>query len=304
VNKTGSDINSYRRPAAEMQPADLQVPRAPDIAPPSTAINRTEQDVFIETARDLINDLKSYVQFDINKPSDVKRVIGYIPDTLSQFVRKNGGIADAGGELANMGVTHKSLPGLVRNSNATSGVDMFGATRKNAQIDIVREKVFDAGFFPEKNNYNEISDSDLFQAIADDVNGKKRYSVDDLDRISVAREGSDLIRQYEAIGITSDMTEKEIADRLREIKADQEVQFDENAYSMREYRDTVIDPPVEIKPSDRFEASRASFKNLSDEEPDMLISFEDGSTLKLSEYAERMKEYDNILEAITTCRLA
>ena len=80
--------------------------------------------------------------------------------------------------------------------------------------------------------------------------------------------------------------------------------FDDNAYRLREYRDPPVTPPSEIKPSDRMTASQAQFAELLKENPEMLVTLDDGSSIRLGDYAARMKEDQNVLEALTTCRLS
>lgn len=80
--------------------------------------------------------------------------------------------------------------------------------------------------------------------------------------------------------------------------------FDLNAYKPREYREPPVIPPAEIKPSDRFQAAQANFDDLVKTNPDMMIDLDDGSIVKLSDYAARLQDDKNILEAITNCRLA
>lgn len=80
--------------------------------------------------------------------------------------------------------------------------------------------------------------------------------------------------------------------------------FDDNAYRLREYRDPPVAPPSEVKPSDRMAASQAQFAELLKENPEMLVTLDDGSSVRLADYAARMKEDQNVLEALTTCRLS
>lgn len=81
--------------------------------------------------------------------------------------------------------------------------------------------------------------------------------------------------------------------------------FDANAYRLREYREAPIAPPSEINPSDRLAASRASFDDMVKETPDMMVTMDDGSTVRLADYAEAtLKADERLLEALTTCRLA
>lgn len=80
--------------------------------------------------------------------------------------------------------------------------------------------------------------------------------------------------------------------------------FDDNAYRLSDYRETPIIPPAEVKPSERFEANKSRFDTLVKENPDMMITAEDGTVLRLSDYAGRMKEDQKIVEALTTCMVA
>ena len=64
-----------------------------------------------------------------------------------QFIKDLGGISDYQGELASLGITNKTLPGLLR-KEGTKGVD----------IDKIGEKFWEAGYFKEKPRVNEILD--------------------------------------------------------------------------------------------------------------------------------------------------
>lgn len=82
--------------------------------------------------------------------------------------------------------------------------------------------------------------------------------------------------------------------------------FDDNAYRLREYRDQGIAPPddLEVKPTERLEASRARFGEIVKENPDMLITMDDGSSLKAADYLALIEQDERVIEAITTCRVA
>lgn len=98
---------------------------------------------------------------------------------------------------------------------------------------------------------------------------------------------------------------KPVQKNAPEIKSEVvEGSFDDNAYRLREYRETPIVPPSEIKPSERLAANQARFDTLVKENPDMMITSEDGTVLRLSDYAGRMKEDQKIVEALTTCMVA
>lgn len=80
--------------------------------------------------------------------------------------------------------------------------------------------------------------------------------------------------------------------------------FDDNAYRLREYRETPIIPPSEINPSERLAANQARFAALLKDNPDMMVTADDGSTIRLADYAARMKEDEKVIEALTTCMVA
>lgn len=71
----------------------------------------------------------------------------YAPKNPLQFIKDLGGIADYQGELASLGITNKTLPGLLR-KEGTRGAD----------IDKIGEKLWEAGYFKEKPRVNEILD--------------------------------------------------------------------------------------------------------------------------------------------------
>ena len=71
----------------------------------------------------------------------------YAPKNPLQFIKDLGGISDYQGELASLGITNKTLPGLLR-KEGTKGVD----------IDKIGEKLWEAGYFKEKPRVNEILD--------------------------------------------------------------------------------------------------------------------------------------------------
>lgn len=64
-----------------------------------------------------------------------------------QVIKELGGISDFQGELASLGITNKTLPGLLRKEGA-----------KGAGIDQVGEKLWEAGYFKERPRVNEVLD--------------------------------------------------------------------------------------------------------------------------------------------------
>lgn len=163
-------------------------------------------DEYARQAQSLHDMLRATAQVDLNDPAALSKHLGRKVKSLSQFVRDSGGIMDDGGELAARDVNAKSMPGLVRKAG-TAGADM----------DAVRERVWEAGYFPEKATYDEITDSELFDAITEDVNGQRRYGADaagDVRGLADQAEFADSLRRD---GITPDMTPAQIAEHLRNL---------------------------------------------------------------------------------------
>lgn len=93
-------------------------------------------------------------------------------------------------------------------------------------------------------------------------------------------------------------------DQVKIINENSNKLFDDNAYRLSEYREAPITPPSEIKASERLSANQSRFASFVKENPDMLVTTEDGSAIRLSDYAEIIKEDEKIIEALTTCMVA
>ena len=143
---------------------------------------------------------------------------GYKPKRLVQFIKEYGGIYDSGGELSGRGITAKSYVGLLRKDRKIKGqMDAFGTAPmldlRNWQS--VANAAFDAGYFPHHSSYDDISMSEFFDAIAEDLNTKSFYDSKDRIGMQVAEEvvrglDEDLYR-LDAMGITADTPLEEVA---------------------------------------------------------------------------------------------
>jgi hypothetical protein len=166
-------------------------------------------DEYHDAARRLKSAIRATRDIDLSNPAAVSKIAGRQVLSISQYVRETGGIIDDGGELSARDVTAKSMPGLVRKAG-TAGADMDG----------VRERLFDSGYFPEKRDYNEISDTEVYDAIANDLAGERRYPIDVADLVAKVSEEKDFLARLESQGITRDMDAGQIAAKLRELDDD------------------------------------------------------------------------------------
>ena len=87
------------------------------------------------------------------------------PETLTQFLHRQGGLVDFDGDLKNMGINSKSRPGFIR-KKARSDMDPEGGL----QLDEATRMAWDEGFLKGQER-PEIND--LLEALADDFNGIK-----------------------------------------------------------------------------------------------------------------------------------
>jgi len=218
---TGAGIQARPIPSQSLaSEADAVSKKAPAaVTRPDVPGQVDGQDEYFDAARKLHSAMRYARDVDLRDPAAVSKIAGRKVLSITQFIRDTGGIIDDGGELAARDVTHKSMPGLVRKSENGRG-DMDG----------VRERVFEAGYFPGKADYNEISDSEIFDAIADDLAGLRRYPDSVAEVVAKIRAEHDFIGRLESQGISRDMSVSDVAKRLRELD-DEAREFTEHAAS-------------------------------------------------------------------------
>jgi hypothetical protein len=219
--------------------ARTELPAAPDVPTPvrvETA-KRFEPttiqpvDAYTQTAQKIRSDLNSIFDLDPNNAKQVTTATGEKAVSITEFIRRSGGIIDQGGELSARDVTNKTAPGLVRKDTPEN--------RQIAGMDSVRERLFDAGYFPEKTDYNQITDSEIFDALAEDGAGNKVWQGSVRDKLSKFISGRDYISRMESEGFSRDMSVAQIADRLRamddEVRAEFDVTREIDPETLREY---------------------------------------------------------------------
>lgn len=254
------------------------------------------EDHFTNRAVEIKADLDRLTKtsYDPQKPSSLKPILGYTPRSLTQFIKENGGIQDIGGELRAADL--QRIPGLLRKDNAKQGT-AHGVQTVDNTVDYVKQKAFDAGYFPEKTDYNDITNDEFFDAISQDAGGKRIYTIDDQERIAQATEG-DFINQYDRQGISPGMSVDEIADVLR-WQADDIIPFDivsKDPHPLETMR-------ADVEAGDEaIPAFEADFARLLKDEPDMEIDM-DGVKMRLSDVADEIRQNNNILNAIRTCAI-
>lgn len=162
--------------------------------------------------RNQLTELRNQVVH-VDDPRQVKKALGYSPKSLSSFVKEQGGIVDEGGELASRGITYRSMPGLLRKGGESVDPNLPGIGRvaTQRQVDYVKQQAFDAGYFPDKSGYDEITDSELYDAIASDLYGKRRYTLSDEEALSRLQETDNVLDDYARSGFYPEMSVEDIA---------------------------------------------------------------------------------------------
>lgn len=186
-------------------------------------IERQDRENFIEEAQELRDQLDQIPDVDIKDPKSFKKIIGRTPETITQFIKRTGGIRDDGGELKARDISNKSLVGLIAKESRTVATEQ-GVAKQENDIDSVRQRLFDEGFFPDKENFDEITNDEIFEAIESDLTGDKVFKVDDLEQISGAATAAEALVDFEKRGISREMDVDEIIDVLREEAFDQQAQ--------------------------------------------------------------------------------
>jgi hypothetical protein len=204
-------------------PEPVQVPVTEKFKP--TAIKPV--DAYIESAKQISQELRRTLNIDINDAKAVSKATGEKAVSIAEFVKRTGGIVDDGGELSARDVTNKRYPGLVRKDTPEN--------RQTAGMDSVRERLYDAGYFPERESYNDISDSEIFDALAEDLSGTRIWSGAVREKLNRFIGNKEYITQMEMEGFSRDMSVTQIADRLRMMddaaraEADQPTSIDPDA---------------------------------------------------------------------------
>lgn len=144
------------------------------------------------------------------------------PKSLLQFIRENGGIYDKDGDIAAMGVTNKTHPGLLRNNRNSVIVDSKGRREFQVGVDDVALRAWETGYFPHLNE--RPTANDLLDAIGEELGGRKLYSEVDLERVDLKNSAQDFLEELDRKGIDINK-EKKINKTIKQSLAKREVEL-------------------------------------------------------------------------------
>ena len=136
----------------------------------------------------------------------IKTVKSIKPKSLLIFLRDRGGVVDFGGNLKAMGITNKTLPGLIRKAKEFG--NLFGAGKKEyIDLDDARFVAQEQGYFsdfPQDGSGGQPSINDLLDLMRREVGGEKIYSLEDVDKIEIKNNAEKLIEELNEMGIDID----------------------------------------------------------------------------------------------------
>jgi hypothetical protein len=177
----------------------------------------------------------------------------------------------------------------------------FGNIEIDNTPDRIIERAFDQGYFPDKTDISEITESDLYDAIARDVAGEKVYTASDIERISEVIGDSELSRQYDNIGITEDMTDEDVAYVLKDIDSRKLPEDDliftpkDTSITLQEFAKIYDDPNY-------IAAVEADYQRFIQDNAKGEIEV-DGQIMTLKELDDMIKADENMVNAVRVCAI-
>lgn len=278
-------------------------------------------EVYVKKAQDIKKALKAEKAFDIQKPSTLKPVLGYTPKRLSDYVRERGGVYDASGELAardivNNASTKKAGKFSLIQSEKTDVQTENGVVQTNNNVEKVKQDAFENGYTFGKQGYDEITDDEFMDALANDLFDSPIYKDTDQLKINESIPEQSLADEYYQMGIDKDMDEMQIADILRD--SDTIKSFDEiDEYYRNEinqaYHDDLarhIGETYDFIDDNADEIIDVEFEELKALQGDIYTGIEfdqDGNiastSQKISDIIAEIEEDDALVQATKGCAL-
>lgn len=179
------------------------VPSGPEI---NAAYNKKAEEVLTEL-RTLD---RKYRNIDFNNARQVSRLTGKKAVSISEyFKQKLGGIA-LDSEWRARDLNGRTRPGLFLADTP--------ANQSKAGMDSLREVAWGGGYFLGKNSPNEITNDEILSAVASDTPTSRFWQAPVREALADARAESEyLLRMIDENGIRPDMSQQQIAARLRAI---------------------------------------------------------------------------------------
>jgi len=152
--------------------------------------------------------------------------------SLFQYIRDLGGINDYGGELKSMGITNRTMPGMIRKTPEYSRGffgDNFKTSQSRGADDVIRQLI-EEGYFAEWGGENmaEPTIRDLYDLMRREAHGEKIYSSKDIEKVQIKETAQNLLNELEQLGIDFDKIQEAVKLKNGRIKKQIEIKT-ENA---------------------------------------------------------------------------
>jgi len=165
-------------------------------------------------ASDVLQGLRRARDINLNDAAQVSRYTGQKAVSIAQFIKQNGGITDIGGEFAARDITNKRFRGLIKKPRETQSGALLPVDPRSGE-DAVREKLFDAGYFPGKRSYNDITIDEIADALSQDLSGQRFWQASVREKLSPVFAEREVIDDWASQGIDRTMDVASIAARMR-----------------------------------------------------------------------------------------
>tara|TARA_R110000868_G_scaffold29030_3_gene107947 strand:- start:1095 stop:4028 length:2934 start_codon:yes stop_codon:yes gene_type:complete len=119
------------------------------------------------------------------------------PKSLTQFIKENGGIYDAGGDLKSMGLNEKV--GFLRKDPYFTRTTAEGKQQIRVMPDDVAQRAWESGYFPEAQERPTVNN--LLDALNEERVGNLKYSEKDANIVQAREQAKYAIDQMENYGI-------------------------------------------------------------------------------------------------------
>lgn len=171
-------------------------------------------------------------------------------DSLLAFLKKRGGLKDAGGELKAMDAG-KQYIGLINNKSGNNFDDMALSAWEN-------------GYFP--NNIERPDIQELLDAINDELFGKKRYAYQDGENHSFVDDINSLAEQMDMLGIDySKMSAREAEKAYNEAVDNYNSKTEDNQSATQEWDDIPFQTQIVDETNDVEPISQETIRQFSNE---------------------------------------
>ena len=177
--------------------------RVSELTPSTKEMN----DAYNKAATTLLSDLRDIRPINFNDPRQVSRVTGQQAKSFGQYLKEETGGIAINSEFLARDLNSKTRPGLF--------VVDSPINRRTGGMDSLREAAFKGGYFPNKADYNEITDDEIYDLLVEDTFSGRVWQGPVREALFDYQQNQNFLDRMDARGFRPDMTEEQIANRMR-----------------------------------------------------------------------------------------